>query len=201
MDGQAIIQFLSDYGYWILLPLMIVEGPIVTLIAAFMASMGIFNVYVVFFLSVLGDILADILFYGIGRWKGMLFVKKIGRHIGITEALVMKMEEFFVNHGGKTIVAVKSTTGLCWTTFIAAGIVKMSFWKFLGYSFLGGLAWSAFLVFVGYFFGNLYEQIAEYINYAGIIIGSLAVAFFVGINVLKKRKTKHMFDDKMTSQT
>jgi membrane protein DedA with SNARE-associated domain len=199
MDGQTITQFLTDYGYWILLPLMIIEGPIVTLIAAFMASMGIFNIYVVFFLSVLGDMLGDIVFYGAGRWKGMIFVHKIGKHIGITEALVIKMEKFFVRHGGKTIVAVKSTTGLCWATFIAAGIVKMPFLKFVGYSFLGGIIWSAFLVFMGYFFGSLYEQIAEYINYAGIVIGSIAIAFFVGINMFKKNKTKHIFEEEPTT--
>ena len=69
-----IIQFLSEYGYWIAFPLMIIEGPIVTLIASFMASMGVFDVWFVLFLSVLGDLIADIIFYGIGRWKGMLFV-------------------------------------------------------------------------------------------------------------------------------
>lgn len=199
MDGQMIIQFLTDYGYWILLPLMIIEGPIVTLIAAFMASMGIFNIYTVFFLSVLGDMLGDIIFYGVGRWQGMLFVRKIGKYIGITEELVLKMEKFFVRHGGKTIIAVKSTTGLCWATFIAAGIVKMPFLKFVGYSFLGGIIWSSFLVFMGYFFGGLYEQVAEYINYAGIVIGSIAVAFFISVNIFKKYKTEHIFEGELTT--
>ncbi len=199
MDGQMIIQFLTDYGYWILLPLMIIEGPIVTLIAAFMASMGIFNIYTVLFLSVLGDMLGDIIFYGVGRWQGMLFVRKIGKYIGITEELVLKMEKFFVRHGGKTIIAVKSTTGLCWATFIAAGIVKMPFLKFVGYSFLGGIIWSSFLVFMGYFFGGLYEQVAEYINYAGIVIGSIAVAFFISVNIFKKYKTEHIFEGELTT--
>ncbi len=193
MDGQEIIQFLNEYRYWILLPLMIIEGPIVTLIAAFMASMGVFNIYAVFILSVLGDILSDILFYGIGRKSGMQFVDHIGRRIGITRELVIKMEKFFVRHGGKTIIIVKSTTGLCWATFIAAGIVKMPFYKFLGSSFVGGLAWSSFLVFVGYFFGSFYGQISTYINYAGIIVGGLAIMFFIGINIYKKHKTRDFF--------
>ncbi len=193
MDGQIIIQFLTNHGYWILLPLMIIEGPIVTLVAALMASLGVFNIWIVFLLSVLGDMLGDVIFYGIGRWKGMMFVQKFGRHIGITKALVLKMEKYFKNHGGKTIVIVKSTTGLCWATFVAAGIVKMPFRKFVTYSILGGLVWSSFLVVMGYFFGYLYEQIADYINYAGWIIGSLALAFFVGIGLYKKYETKDMF--------
>ena len=198
MDGQLIINFLSEYGYWIILPLMIAEGPIVTLIAAFMASMGVFNIYIIFILSILGDILGDVIFYGIGHRWGMLFVRKAGKYIGITENLVLKMEKFFNGHGGKTIVAVKSTTGLCWATFIAAGIVKMPFWKFVGYSLLGGIVWSSFLVFMGYFFGNLYEQIVDYIDYAGLIVGSLAFAVFVGIGLYKKYKTKYIFTQQTT---
>ncbi len=193
MDGQAIIQFLNEYRYWILLPLMIIEGPIVTLIAAFMASLGVFNIYAIFVLSVFGDMFGDILFYIFGRKSGMHFVDHVGHHIGITRELVIRMEKFFVRHGGKTIIIVKSTTGLCWATFIAAGIVKMPFYKFMGYSFVGGLMWSSFLVFTGYFFGSFYEQISTYINYAGIIVGGFAVVFFIGISIYKKHKTQDFF--------
>jgi len=56
--------------------------------------------------------------------------------MGITPDLIGRMEKYFQKHGGKTIFAVKSTTGLCWTTFTAAGIVKMDFKKFMTYSFL-----------------------------------------------------------------
>jgi len=195
MDGQIITQFLTEYGYWIMFPLMIIEGPIVTLIAALLASFGVFDIYIVFSLSVAGDIFGDVLFYGAGRKWGMHFVQHIGRHIGITEGLVIKMEKFFVNHGGKAIMIVKSTTGLCWATFIAAGIVKMPFKKFLLYSFLGGLLWSAFLVFMGYFFGNLYGKIATYIDYAGWIVGGLAMLFFIGVGIYKKHKTVDLFED------
>lgn len=186
-----IMQFLSDYGYWIVLPLMILEGPIVTLIAAFMASIGIFGVVPVLILSILGDVLGDILFYFFGRKYGMTFVERFGKYLGITKKLVIRMEKYFVDHGGKTIFLVKSTTGLCWTTFIAAGIVRMDFKKFLFYSLLGGVMWSSFLVTGGYFFGFLYEQIAQTITYAGWVIFFLVAAFIVGVNMIKKYESHH----------
>jgi len=40
--GQIIFQFLKHYGYFAMLPLMIVEGPVVTIIAAMLASLGAF---------------------------------------------------------------------------------------------------------------------------------------------------------------
>ena len=137
--GQQIFQFLSQYGYWVMLPLMIVEGPIATIFAATLAALGAFNVWIVLIFSILGDSVGDVLLYGAGYRWGMGFVRNFGKYIGITEKLVLKMEKYFASHGGKTIFAVKSTTGLCWATFTAAGIVKMDFRKFLKYSILGGI--------------------------------------------------------------
>ena len=195
MDGQVIIQFLTDYGYWIILPLMIIEGPIVTILAAFMASMGIFGVFEVLVLSVIGDIAGDMMLYGVGRAWGMTFVRKVGKYMGITESLVLKMERFFERHGGKTVFSVKSTTGLCWATWVAAGIVKMKFWRFVWYSFLGGIVWSSFLVFMGFFFGEFYEGIVERIKFAGWIVFGIAVVVIVGMNVYKKRKSEELFEE------
>ena len=189
-SGQYIFEFLQNYGYWLMLPLMIIEGPVVTIIAAMLASLGAFNVFVVLLLSILGDMLGDILFYGAGYRWGMGFVHKAGKYIGITESLVLKMEKYFENHGGKTIMAVKSTTGLCWATFAAAGIVRMDFKKFVLYSFLGGVVWSGFLVAMGYFYGYLWREIKEYIDWIGWIIFAFAVVSVLIITLYKKKQSE-----------
>ena len=192
MDGATVLQFLTDYGYWVIVPLMIIEGPIVTLIAAFLASLGVFNVYIVLILSVLGDMIGDIVLYGAGRQWGIQFAHKWGRHIGITPERVQNMEAYFRRHGGKTIFAVKSTTGLCWATFVAAGIAKMHFWRFTFYSFCGGILWSALLVGLGFFFGAFYQEIAQTIQFAGWMIAGLAAVVFSAIVVYKKRKAAQL---------
>jgi membrane protein DedA with SNARE-associated domain len=188
--GQHIFEFLKHYGYWAMLPLMIVEGPVATIIAAMLASLGAFNVFVVLILSIMGDTIGDLLLYGAGRRWGMGLTRGFGRYIGITEKLVLRMEVYFQKHGGKTIFAVKSTTGLCWATFAAAGIVKMDFKKFLQYSFLGGIVWSGFLVAMGYFYGYLWRSIKQYISWIGWIIFLVAIISFVVITFYKKKQSE-----------
>ncbi len=188
--GQIIFHFLQHYGYWALLPLMIIEGPVATIIAAMLASLGAFNWMVVLFFSIAGDMIGDILFYGAGYRWGMGFVHGVGKYLGITEKLVLKMEKYFEKHGGKTIMAVKSTTGLCWATFAAAGIVKMDFVKFVKYSFLGGIVWSSFLVAMGYFYGYLWREIKQYISWVGWIIFAVAVVSIIFITLYKKKQSK-----------
>ena len=191
--GQQIFEFLSQYGYAIMLPLMIIEGPVVTIIASMLASLGAFNVFIVLILSIIGDMTGDVIFYWLGYKYGLGFVKRVGKYIGITESLVLKMEKYFEHHGGKTIFAVKSTTGLCWATFTAAGIVKMDFKKFVKYSFLGGIIWSGFLVAMGYFYGYLWREIQVYIKWIGWGIFGVAIATFVGVNIYKGYQSKRMF--------
>ena len=195
LAGQHIFQFLSQYGYWGMLPLMIIEGPVITIVSAMLASLGAFNWLVVLIFSMAGDVIGDVMLYGAGYKWGMGFVRNIGKYIGITEKLVLKMEKYFENHGGKTIFAVKTTTGLCWATFTAAGIVKMKFWKFVKYSILGGVVWSSFLVAMGYFYGYLWREISQYIDWIGWAIGGVAATSYAIITLYKKKESKEIFEE------
>jgi len=190
--GHGIFLFLRHYGYWMMLPLMIIEGPVVTLLAAMMASLGAFNVWLVLAFSILGDLIGDVIFYSLGYFYGLKFVRGFGKYIGITEKLVTRMERYFAHHGGKTIFAVKSTTGLCWATFVAAGIAKMDFKKFIKYSFYGGIIWSSFLVAMGYFYGYLWREIKNDIKWIGWVVFATAIITFVIINIYKARKGKKL---------
>jgi membrane-associated protein len=194
-DVQQTFQFLSHFGYLIMLPLMVIEGPIVTIISSMLAKFGAFNVFAVFFLSVLGDMIGDVILYYLGYSLGNSFVKKIGKYLGITEKLVLRMEKYFKKHGGKTIFTVKSTTGLCWATFAAAGIVRMDFKKFLKYSFLGGLVWSGLLVLMGYFYGYMWVELKQYIKWAGWVVTVLALVTFIGVQIYKKKQSKEIAEE------
>ena len=139
--------------------------------------------------------IGDVVLYGLGYKYGMNFVRGFGKYIGITERLVGKMEKYFLKHGGKTIFAVKSTTGLCWATFVAAGIAKMDFKKYIKYSFYGGIVWSSFLVAMGYFYGYLWREIRDEIKYIGWIIFAVAIITFVIISIYKTRKGKKLMEE------
>lgn len=198
--GHNLFQFLSHYGYWMMLPLMIIEGPAATMFAAMMASLGAFNVLIVLIFSILGDVIGDVILYGLGYHYGMRFVRGFGKYIGITESLVLRMEKYFARHGGKTIFAVKSTTGLCWATFTAAGIVKMDFKKFLRYSVLGGIVWSSFLVAMGYFYGYMWKEVREYIKWIGWVVSGVAMLTFIGMILYKNWQAKKILKENGNSK-
>lgn len=189
------LSYIKTVGYPVMFLIMVIEGPIVALAASFLAKLGFFNIFIVFFLSLLGDIVGDIILYSLGYLGGAKILRKAERFLHINPQFVQKIEKHFKLHGQKTIIAVKSTTGLCWITFIAAGTVRMDFKKFLTGSFLGGIVWSSFLIIVGYFFGYAFGKINDYIQYAGITIFISFVVFYLSVSLYKKYQAKKLLVD------
>lgn len=192
LADPQILAYIKTIGYPTMLVLMIIEGPIATILAAFAASLGFFNVYLVFILSMLGDIIGDMILYAIGYVGGAKALAKAEKILRIKPGIVAKLEKLFSLHGRKTIFAVKSTTGLCWITFVAAGTIRMKFQDFLFGSVFGGIVWSSFLVVMGYFFGYAFLQINDYIRYAGLIIFAAAICFFAAITAYKKYQSRQI---------
>jgi membrane-associated protein len=186
MDNE-LVQLLLDYGYVIMFLLMIVEGPVVTLVAALLASLGFFSLPIVFMLSIVGDLLGDVLWYGIGRKWGQSFMVQYGRFVGISQELINRVQKFFDRYGGRAVFGAKSTTGLCLATFIVAGAAGMPLRVFLVNAFMGGVVWTSILVALGYFFGTLYLQIAQYIAWAGWFVFGSALVSIVLLSLYKSR--------------
>ena len=176
-----------------MLILMIIEGPIVTMTAAFLASLGIFNWFFVFAFSILGDMLGDVLLYLIGYFGGQPIAQKVIKFLKVKSSTVNNIENKFLKNGAQIIFYVKTTTGLSWVTFILAGTIKMPFKKFLLFSFLGGIIWSGMLVGLGYFFGYAAETIDKYIKFAGWAIFLAALFVMLYIVTFRKRRAKKLF--------
>jgi membrane protein DedA with SNARE-associated domain len=192
--SQELVNTLSFWGYPVMLLLMILEGPIVTIISAFLSSLGYFNIFIVLGLSITGDVIGDIILYNIGYFGGQKIIPKVERFLKISQSTVEKLKRKFNENSGKIIFYVKSTTGLSYITFITAGTLKMKFSEFVFFSILGGFVWSLFLVISGYFFGYAAAQISQYIKYAGILIFFGAIIFFIGLTLYKKRQAKEILE-------
>ena len=168
--------------------LMIIEGPVITLTAAFLSSIGIFNVYTVLVLSILGDIIGDVILYSIGYFGRNSTLTRARRFFRISDGFFNDLEKKFLENSRKIIFSVKSTTGLCGITFILAGAIRMKFSKFIFYSLLGGVIWSTFIVIIGYFFGYMAREIDQYFQYTGWVVFVLAVLLI--IIILKRKRIK-----------
>ncbi len=184
---SSISLIIIRYGYWIILPISIIEGPIITVIAAFLAKQGYFNVIVVYFIVVIGDLIGDLIFYYIGYFGKKLNGTFLGRIFGLTDQRIKKLEEHFSVHSGKTIMIGKLTHSMGWAVLPAAGAARMPIGRFLWFNLLSTMIKSLGFVLIGYYLGYAYQSINSYVDKIGFIL------FFIlalGIIIYIRRNKK-----------
>ena len=60
---------------------------------------------------------------------------------------------------------------------------------------LGGIVWSSFLVAMGYFYGYLWREIKQYIEWVGWIIFAVAIISIITITIYKNTQAKKLLKD------
>lgn len=94
---------------------------------------------------------------------------------------------FYERHGGKTLILGKFLPYIRTFAPILAGVIRVPFKSFVGYNVIGAVAWVLSLTLMGYFLGEKFPGIKDYLEY--IILGFIVVTNgFVIRAYLKERK-------------
>ncbi|MDO8511823.1 MAG: DedA family protein [bacterium] len=181
-----ISQWLLNYRYLILFPLIVLEGPITVITAGVLTSVGLLNFFLVYFVAVIGDLAGDSLYYSIGRY-GRKHLDRWGRFIGLPKERLEKMETHFKDHGGKTLIAGKLSHAIGAIVLVSAGIARIPFRKFIIFNLWATLPKSLVLLLIGYYFGNTFIHLQRYFDFAWL--GALVATVLFILVYLFLRKT------------
>lgn len=161
-------------------------GDYLLFLAGLFCALGKIDVTITeMFFGILG---AGILGNFVGYWFGyrtgpMLFKKKDS--LIFKREYVMMAEEFYQKYGGRALVIGRFVPIIRTFAPIFAGVVKLDFKKFVIYNVLGALVWVSTLTLSGYFLGEFFPWIIDYVEY--IIIGLIVIAFLpIIIGVFKR---------------
>ena len=145
--------------------------------------------YLVILFGILGSLAGALFNYYLAIKFGRAFLIKYGRYFFIKEQTIIKMEEFFKNHGhistfsGRLIPAVRQYISF------PAGLSRMNLFIFCLYTSLGAGIWVVILTVLGYYLGDNEGLVKEYLRYIIIVILiSLAILVFWYYKKLKKAK-------------
>ena len=180
---QQTVALLLTYKYVLLFPLSIIEGPIVTVIGGFLASLHLMNWIIIYLIVIVGDVLGDGLMYSFGRFGGET-LKKHGFRVGVTHERLEFAKKYFDEHHHKAIITSKLVHGIGVSGLVAAGVSKIPYLRFMRTCLLISLLQSAFFLIVGIFFGHAYKQIGDYLDYFAatvslLVLASIFLAWFI----------------------
>jgi membrane protein DedA with SNARE-associated domain len=187
-----IINLLVVYKYLFLFPITVFEGPIVTIIAGFLSSIGIFNFFLAYIVIVVGDLVGDCFYYSIGRFGRKGFLERWGHYIGITPERISNLESHFDKHSGKTLIIGK-LTAVGAILLVAAGVAKMPLGKFIWYNFLPTVPKSFILLLIGYYFGQAYLTWDKYLKYTALSTIGLLILVVAVYFLIKKIRSRYEY--------
>jgi membrane-associated protein len=165
LNFSDILILLQSQGYLIMLVIMIFEGPMITSVAAFAASLGYFNIYAVLALSVLGNMIGDLMYYSIGRLGRKVVIDRYFKRHGLGKRLIAKFEAQLKKHPGKLLTIIKVIPPLPTPGLILAGVTKMKLRTFLIYTTTISFFFSLFFALMGYYLGKAFYSVFQYTEY------------------------------------
>lgn len=191
MHLETIIGYLIEYRYVLIIPLAIIEGPIVMVLCGFLLRFGTFDILPLYGALTLADLIGDIFWYCVGRFWGLRFIKKFGKYFSVSEQSLEKTTSLFHKHHNKILFISKITMGFGFAlvTLIAAGVSKVPFRKYLIFNVAGQLIWTGVLLSVGFAFGNIYTSIDKgfrEVSLVAIIIISIVLIYGFGKYISKR---------------
>ncbi len=179
-------QWILSHGYIFMFFGMLVWGPPVTAAGAFGAALGYFNLWIVFALSLITNLLGDVIFYAIGFWGRQEFVVTYGKYIGITRPRLRVFEKIAEEHIGKSMTIAKLVPLLALPGLVMMGITRVPMKIYVWWAIVIAIPSSLVYLLLGYYFGAVYDTVERYLHFGGAVIATFIVIFAVGAHISRR---------------
>lgn len=175
-DPTELLTLIRDHGIIILAALAVLEGPIVTVIAAWLASMNILSLTQVFACVVLADLVGDTALYLAGRFAPDWLPISWARALGLSRRRVARFLRSFREKGPRLLVIGKLTHAAGFAMLIAAGAARMPFGQFLMINLMATIPKCLFFMAVGYLAGSAFASVGQWLFiFSVVVIGIIAL--------------------------
>lgn len=191
--NPATIQKLQTGGYILMFGLMVLEWPIVTFIASFLASLWVFSFPLVLLLGLIWDISGDLLYFSIGRFATQLFQNIQKKGAQKNSDFLAKLDVLIHSNLFLSIFVIKFTPYVqpLWLTFI--GKSDASLGRYILYSSVLCIPIPLAFGMAGYHIGQLNNILSRHSkqDIAMTIVWALCIIFsciLIGWYLLQKSK-------------
>jgi membrane-associated protein len=187
---KYLSEIIQNYGLWtylIMFTIIFLEtGLVVTpflpgdsllFAAGTFAALGALDMMWLFAILSIAAIAGDTVNYWIGAYVGpKIFHKEKVRYLN--REYLDRTHQFYEKYGGKTIIIARFIPIIRTFAPFVAGIGSMTYWRFISYNVVGGIAWIVICTLAGYFFGNL-PIVKE--NFSLVILAIIIISILPGV--------------------
>jgi membrane protein DedA with SNARE-associated domain len=189
-----VIPLLARYGYWVLLPIAVVEGPAMAMVAGALVAAGQLNGVTACLLLVAADLVGDAGYYGLGRFGHEPLLEQIGKWMSLTPERLRPLEQRFRDNDWRLLIIGK-TQALGSIILYFAGASRMSFTRYMALNLVGTLPKVALFELVGYFLGRSILHSTRYIDYITVTMFGFALILLLLYWWIRRHLWKDLIHD------
>jgi len=192
---DLILAWISDFGYVGIILLMALESAcmpvpseIVMPFAGYLVYQAetdpLYNGTVMSLVGIslagaFGCTIGSIMAYLVGKHAGRPLILKYGKYVLIRRKHLDLADRWFEKYGDVATFVARLLPVVRTVISLPAGIARMNFKKFVFYSFVGSLPWTAMLAYVGYALGPSWEDIIELFHGLDVVVVAGVIAVIV----------------------
>jgi len=183
----SFIAFLESSKYVLIFVGSYMEGPGVMVTTGVLWNLGIVDFLPALAALFLGDILSDIMWYTIGYHAGRPFIARYGHWFGVVPATIAKVERLFGTYQTRILSVSKLTMGfgMAIPLLVVAGMLRISFRRYVTINSLGGLVILPATMLVGYYFGNVFVVIPPDLKIVSAV--GMALFFLLALRIINRK--------------
>lgn len=159
-----------------------IPSELVMTFAGFLASTGKLSFAGAVAAGCLGNLVGSYITWLVGRYLGRAAVLRLGRFVLLRDDDLAKAERWFDRRGELAVFVGRMLPVIRTFISLPAGAAEMPLLKFGIFTLLGSIPFNLALTAAGYALGSNYETLVKAIQYAGYVLGVIAVvviaAFF-----------------------
>ncbi len=198
---KDLMQFLILHGYaviflWVLAEQIGAPVPVAPLLlaAGALAGEGLLNFTLVFILALMGCLISDCFWYGIGRQKGESVLSVLCKISLAPDSCIRRTVDLFYRYGARSLLLAKLIPGLGTVATCLSGIFRIKLLRFFLYDGLGACLWAGLYLGLGYVFSGQIEEVATYASRLGVSLAGLAfgcMAAYILWKYIQRRRFLH----------
>jgi len=192
---SGVTSTIQTWGYSGVFVLMLLESSslpipseVILPFAGYLISLNLMNPWVTVTIATIAGILGAIIDYYIGlRGAQALIRHKILGKVLFSAAQLDTAQKWFDKHGSLMIFISRIIPGFRTTFSFPAGAAKMPLGKFIVFTTAGCLVWNGLLVYLGWYLGKNWKEVAGTARY--LLIGSvIAIVIVIVVYLFWRRR-------------
>ena len=205
MDPEQIVQFFGPYALWGVAFVLFAEcglfailpGDSLLFTVGLLTAAGVINHSMIFVCTVLtlAAVAGNVSGYWLGRLIGPPLFKPRTGLVGrvLNPKYVAKTQIFFDRYGNRALILARFVPIVRTFVTLVAGVAKMDFRRFIGYTAIGGVLWACGVTILGYFLGQV-GFIKNNIDAVLVLIVLVSLIPMAVEYLLHRRRTAHEAD-------